>query len=81
DQERIDFIREHLIAAHKALQNGVNLKGYYMWSLMDNFSWINGYKKRYGFLFVDRKTQKRHLKKSAYWFKDISLKNKVESFT
>ena len=75
DQERIDFVREHLIAAHKALQNGVNLKGYYMWSLMDNFSWINGYKKRYGFLFIDRKTQNRYLKKSAYWFKKVSEEN------
>jgi 6-phospho-beta-glucosidase len=75
DHERIDFVREHLIAAYKTLQKGVNLKGYYMWSLMDNFSWINGYKKRYGFLFVDRKTQKRHLKKSAYWFNKVSKEN------
>jgi 6-phospho-beta-glucosidase len=80
DQERIDFVREHLIAAHKALQKGVNLKGYYMWSLMDNFSWINGYKKRYGFLFIDRKTQNRYLKKSAYWLKKISEENGILSF-
>ncbi len=72
DDGRIKFVREHLKVAHRALADGVNLKGYYMWALMDNFSWVNGYKKRYGFLFIDRKTQERSIKKSGYWYKQVS---------
>jgi 6-phospho-beta-glucosidase len=75
DEGRIEFVKEHLKVAHRAWRDGVNLKGYYMWSLMDNFSWVNGFKKRYGFLFVDRKTLKRTIKKSAYWFKNVSEAN------
>lgn len=73
DDARIEFVSEHLKVAHKALEAGVNLKGYYMWALMDNFSWVNGYKKRYGFLFVDRATQDRYIKKSGRWYAELSL--------
>ena len=72
DQPRIDFVSQHLVAIHQAMENGAPVKGYYMWSLMDNFSWINGYKKRYGFLYIDRETMKRTPKKSAHWFADIA---------
>lgn len=71
DDARIDFVREHLKVIHRAIAEGINVKGYYMWSLMDNFSWINGYKKRYGFLYVDRKTMQRYKKKSALWFREV----------
>lgn len=72
DGARIDFVREHLEAVHRAMQDGVNVRGYYMWSLLDNFSWINGYKKRYGFLYVDRETLERTPKRSATWFRDVA---------
>lgn len=72
DPDRIAFVTEHLQAAHRALQEGVNLRGYYMWALMDNFSWVNGYKKRYGFLYVDRETQDRTPKRSAAWFRELA---------
>jgi beta-glucosidase/6-phospho-beta-glucosidase/beta-galactosidase len=72
DAERIAFVREHLEAVHRAIADGANVRGYYMWSLLDNFSWLNGYKKRYGFLYVDRATLSRHKKKSAYWFKQVA---------
>ena len=75
DDGRIEFVREHLKVTHKALIAGVNLKGYYMWALMDNFSWVNGYKKRYGFIFVDRDTKNRHIKKSAHWYRDLAKQN------
>jgi 6-phospho-beta-glucosidase len=75
DQARIDFVTEHLKVAHRAWKDGVNLKGYYMWALMDNFSWVNGFKKRYGLLFVDRKTQDRYVKKSGRWYKQVSANN------
>lgn len=71
DQARIDFLKEHLTAIHQAMQEGVKVKGYYMWALMDNFSWINGYKKRYGFLHIDRDTLERTPKKSAFWYRDM----------
>ncbi|MEO5668812.1 MAG: GH1 family beta-glucosidase [Bdellovibrionota bacterium] len=75
DRGRIEFVTEHLKVAHRALQDGVNLKGYYMWALMDNFSWVNGFKKRYGFLFVNRRTLDRHVKASGHWYKKVSDQN------
>ena len=75
DGERIDFVRAHLEAVHRALAAGAAVRGYYMWSLMDNFSWINGYKKRYGFLYVDRSTLERTKKRSALWFRDVAGAN------
>jgi len=75
DSARIAFVREHLVAIHRAITDGANVGGYYMWSLMDNFSWINGYKKRYGFLHVDRQTLARTRKKSSFWFEAIARTN------
>ncbi len=75
DQARIGFVREHLVAIYKAIGAGADVRGYFMWSLMDNFSWINGYKKRYGFLYVDRDSLDRTPKKSAFWFRDIAMSN------
>jgi 6-phospho-beta-glucosidase len=75
DAPRIAFVREHLAAVHRAISGGAAVRGYYMWSLLDNFSWLNGYKKRYGFLYVDRTTLARHPKKSAFWFKQVAETN------
>jgi len=75
DDARIAFLREHLTAVHRAVTAGANVRGYYMWSLLDNFSWVNGYKKRYGFLYVDRTTLARTSKKSAAWFRDVATAN------
>jgi 6-phospho-beta-glucosidase len=75
DRARIDFVREHLEVVHRAIAEGVEVRGYYMWSLLDNFSWLNGYKKRYGFFFVDRATMRRYPKKSAYWYRDVARRN------
>ncbi len=75
DDARIAFLREHLAATHRAITAGANVRGYYMWSLLDNFSWVNGYKKRYGFLHVDRTTLARTPKKSAGWFRDVAVAN------
>ncbi|AWK89462.1 GH1 family beta-glucosidase [Azospirillum thermophilum] len=75
DQYRIDFVREHLEVIHGAIADGMNVRGYYMWALMDNFSWLNGYKKRYGFLFIDRETMRRVPKKSAFWYREVARRN------
>lgn len=72
DDERIDVFEDFLHYMLKAKDEGVNVKGYYHWSTMDLYSWINGYKKRYGLVRVDfENNQKRIPKKSFYWFKDF----------
>lgn len=72
DTPRIDYLDQHVAALLKARQEGVNVQGYFVWSLQDQFSWSNGYSKRYGLFYVDFKTQKRYVKKSALWFKALA---------
>ncbi|WP_019907310.1 GH1 family beta-glucosidase [Thermoanaerobacter indiensis] len=78
DDERIEYIKEHLKAAAKFIGEGGNLKGYFVWSLMDNFEWAHGYSKRFGIVYVDYETQKRILKDSALWYKEVIQKNSIE---
>ena len=76
DEARIDFLENYLYWIMKAKEEGVNVKGYYVWSNTDLYSWINGYKKRYGLVFVDYedKNLKRIPKKSYYWYKEYIRK-------
>ena len=78
DEPRIDYIREHMKAIAKAIEDGVNVKGYFLWSLMDVFSWSNGYNKRYGLFYIDFDSQERYPKKSAYWFKELARTKEVK---
>jgi len=78
DDERIEYIKEHLKAAAKFIGEGGNLKGYFVWSLMDNFEWAHGYSKRFGIVYVDYTTQKRILKDSALWYKEVILDDGIE---
>jgi len=71
DDYRIDFIREHLKWMHQAIEEGSNVKGYHLWTFMDNWSWSNAYKNRYGFVGIDLDTQQRTVKKSGHWFKQL----------
>ncbi|NAP00891.1 family 1 glycosylhydrolase, partial [Halomonas sp. MG34] len=75
DDYRIEFIREHLKWLHMAIEEGCNAKGYHLWTFMDNWSWMNAYKNRYGFFSIDLETMERAPKKSARWFKDVSINN------
>jgi len=75
DDNRLDYLYRHLKQVHRAISDGVNVEGYYVWSLMDNFEWARGYSKRFGLIYVDYKTQRRIFKKSALWYKDV-IKNK-----
>lgn len=75
DDYRIEFIKEHLKWVHKAIEEGCNVKGYHVWTFMDNWSWLNAYKNRYGLVAIDLKTQKRTIKKSGYWFKEVAENN------
>ena len=71
DEQRIEYVRLHLNAINDAIQQGVNVQGYFYWSLLDNFEWNSGYAKRFGLVYVDYKTQKRTMKQSAYWYRDF----------
>lgn len=71
DVQRIDYVSRHLKNLHKAVREGVEILGYMYWSFMDNFEWQNGYRKRFGLVYVNYKTQERILKDSAYWYKKI----------
>jgi beta-glucosidase len=75
DIYRINYLRTHFIAMHRAIQAGVPLAGYFLWSLLDNFEWGFGYSQRFGIIWVDYKTQKRTLKDSAKWYKKVIKKN------
>jgi beta-glucosidase len=75
DELRTHYLRTHFAAAHRAIQTGVPLAGYFVWSLMDNFEWSWGYMQRFGIIWVDYETQKRTLKDSAKWYKRVIKKN------
>ncbi|MFZ6758677.1 GH1 family beta-glucosidase [Undibacterium sp. Ji50W] len=71
DQVRINYVQWHLQAVQAAIAAGVNVQGYFYWSLLDNFEWNSGYEKRFGLVHVDYATQKRTLKESAHWYRNL----------
>ncbi len=80
DPLRVDYYRQHLRAAHEAMTKGVNLRGYYAWSLLDNYEWAHGYSKRFGIVHVDYSTQQRTIKSSGrYYSSVIRSKGKILS--
>jgi beta-glucosidase len=79
DPDRIAYLRAHVTAAHEALRDGVDLRGYFAWSLLDNFEWAYGYAKRFGIVHVDYATQRRTLKDSAHWYREVIAAGGVRS--
>ena len=77
DLDRISYLHRHLAAAARAVTAGVNLAGYYVWSLLDNFEWAWGYQRRFGIVYVDFETQRRIPKNSAHFYADIVRANAV----
>lgn len=75
DPQRIDFLHRYLLAFRQAAEEGIPLKGYMHWSLMDNFEWACGYDKRFGLIYVDYQTQERIIKDSGYWYKEVIESN------
>jgi beta-glucosidase len=75
DYNRLNYYYKYLEQVHRAIDDGVNVAGYYAWSLLDNFEWGFGYTKRFGLVYVDFKTQKRILKRSGYWYSDVIRNN------
>lgn len=78
DDYRIKFISEHLYWLHKAISDGSNCFGYHLWTFIDNWSWRNAYKNRYGYVSLDLKTRQRTMKKSAYWMKNVIETGEVD---
>lgn len=75
DDYRIEFFEEHLQYLHKGIEEGSNCFGYHSWTPIDCWSWCNAYKNRYGYIAVDLATQKKTIKKSGTWIKEVSLNN------
>jgi beta-glucosidase len=75
DRERIDFYVDHLRAVHEAISQGVDIRGFFTWSLLDSFEWAIGYSPRYGLVYVDFSTLTRTPKESAFWYRQIIAQN------
>ena len=75
DPLRVDYLRKHLAAVHAAIAGGVDVRGYFVWSLLDNFGWSAGYSKRFGIVHVDFETQTRTPKDSAGFYADVIASN------
>jgi beta-glucosidase len=78
DIERIDYLKKYIQAMNKALKEGANIKGYFVWSFMDNFEWAFGYTKRFGVVYVDYTTQERIVKESGLWYSRLCRDYKFE---
>ncbi|MFC4005752.1 GH1 family beta-glucosidase [Nonomuraea purpurea] len=75
DVERISFIEEHLRALRSAIEAGAPVRGYFVWTLLDNLEWADGYRRKFGLVHVDFATQRRRLKDSALWYRDVVRRN------
>jgi beta-glucosidase len=75
DPQRIDYTQRYLLALGRAITDGADVRGYFHWSIMDNFEWADGFKERFGMIYVDYPTQKRILKDSAYWYRQVIASN------
>ncbi len=72
DFERVEYLRGHFAAAWHAIRDEVNVSGYFVWSLMDNFEWARGYQRRFGLYYVDFETQRRLPKRSAAFYSKVA---------
>jgi beta-glucosidase len=78
DYRRIRYLRDHLSQVHRAIQAGVPLRGYLVWSLLDNFEWALGYQMRFGLIHVDFETQARTIKESGRWYAQVIRENGLD---
>ena len=75
--DRVAYLDGHFRAAHRAIADGVDLRGYFVWSLLDNFEWAFGYRKRFGLIHVDYETLERTPKDSARWYAQVTRANGI----
>ena len=78
DPNRIQFLDEYLSALSRANDDGADVRGYFLWTFLDNFEWDKGYNERFGIVYVDFATQKRIVKDSAYWYQKVIESNGKE---
>jgi len=78
DDRRIAYLKGHIQAVAAAIQSGIPVNGYYVWSLLDNFEWSYGYSQRFGLIYVDYETQRRIPKDSAFWYANVIRQNGLE---
>ncbi len=77
DLHRVEYLRSYLRELHRAIDEGVPVRGYFLWSLLDNFEWSDGYQRRFGIVHNDFKTQRRTPKSSAHWYRSVIAANRV----
>jgi beta-glucosidase len=77
DLDRREYYRNYLVGLHRAITEGIDVRGYFAWSIMDNYEWAEGYAKRFGLVHVDFETQKRTPKLSAQWYSEVCKANRV----
>jgi beta-glucosidase len=77
DPYRVDYLQQHIAELKRAKDEGINVKGYFVWSFIDNFEWSEGYYPRFGIVYVNFKTQQRIVKDSGYWYKDFLNKSSI----
>lgn len=75
DPRRVAFLNGYLGAVHEAIAGGADVRGYFLWSLMDNFEWASGYDKRFGMIHIDFDTLERTPKQSAKWYSEVIGRN------
>jgi beta-glucosidase len=80
DAERVAYLHRHFVAAHRAMERGADLRGFFVWSLLDNFEWSFGYAKRFGIVRVDYETQERIVKDSGHWFAELARTRRVGEY-
>ncbi len=78
DYRRIRYLRDHIIQLHRAIQEGVPLNGYFVWSLMDNFEWAYGYRMRFGMVYIDYTSLSRTVKESGHWYSQVMRDNGLD---
>ncbi len=78
DERRIRYLRDHLVQVHRAIQEGAPVRGYFVWSLLDNFEWTLGYGMRFGLVYVDFESRKRTIKESGKWYAEVIRRNGLD---
>ncbi|HNN62106.1 MAG TPA: family 1 glycosylhydrolase, partial [Candidatus Obscuribacter sp.] len=77
DTKRLEYLRRHIEQVALAIEDGVDVRGYFAWSLLDNFEWAEGYDRRFGIVHVDFATQERRIKDSGLWYAETARSNKI----
>ena len=78
DDRRISYLQRYLAQVGRAINEGADVRGYHVWTLLDNFEWLEGYSQRFGLVYVDFPTQRRIVKKSGHWYRDLIAANRLE---